>query len=249
MGFAQKQDLKLVIQPNQRISLRKISKVDQDVSVPGQGAMKVITTSTMEVAFYATAIKDGNYVINGIINKMEINTSNNGKTTVISGSDSVETAMNKDLRAITGKTFVAEVTPKFELVGDIKALKEEEMTPETAKKAFEILASFFEGVYPPQPLAKGESFPYEGKELGAKGTITLGEVGENTCVFDGVMKINGNIQGVDMKGDATINYEIHRATGIPLNGLSTTQALGSVATPQGAVSIKINATESFEFMQ
>lgn len=247
-AFAQKYDIKLNLQPNVRVPLRSTNVITQKITIPGKGVQEVKTTVSTEVAFYVSALKDGNYVINGIVNKREIQSESAGNKMTVSGTDSVENKYNKDLIAMTGKTFVAEITPKFQLVGEVKPLNDN-MTKAVATQAFSVLQDFFKSLYPDHEVAKGESWKASDEENGITTTTTLTDINDVSYVMDAKVVLNQNMQGLTLKGEGTQNVEIHKAMGIPLYGLSTVPATGSTSSPMGMISVEVNAINSFELVQ
>lgn len=248
LAFAQEYDFKLNLQPNLRVPLRSTNVITQKISVPGSGTQEVKIVMTTEVAFYVTAVKEGNFLINGIINERKIESESAGQKMTISGKDSVENQYNKDLIAITGKTFVAEITPKFELVGEVKPLNDD-MTAQNALTAFTMVKDFFKGIYPEKAVKKGESWTAENKDEGLTATITLTDVNDASYVLDSKLQLVQEIQGITLKGEGTQNVEVNRAMGIPIYGLATVPVSGSLNTPMGVVSVEANTISSFELIQ
>lgn len=246
--FAQKYDIRLNLQPNLRVPLRMTTSVKNEINIPGQGQQQNSTMILTEIAFYVKAMKGDNYIIHGIVNKREISSEAMGQKMLFSSADSVDNQYNKDLRAMAGKTFVAEITPRFKLVGEVKPLNDD-MTLDVAKKAFGVFQELFEHLYPANPLEKGETWTVKDEKQGVDATATLSDVTENSYIIDARVGLNKRVQGMTLKGEGTQNIEINRQLGIPVYGLTTLPAKGSVATPGGVVSVSVNTISSFEFIQ
>ena len=234
MLHAQKEDIRLKLQPGQKIPLRYQQIMDQEVAFGGQ-TMKSKTTIRSEFAFSVASL-NGENLIKG----------DQGNITA-SSADETDTQYNKELKAYTGKVVRAEVTPYFELVGEPKAL-DESVSPETAKKVFEAVSSTLSGLYPKQAVAQGDT--WEDTVFGdnkAKSTLTL--IGDNSYVIDSKITAEQSMQGITLSGSGLFNYEIHKATGAPIYGLLTLPLSGTMAAQGTMVSVKINITGSFEFIQ
>lgn len=247
LAVAQEYDIKLNLQPNQKVPIRSVTSVKQQITIPGQGTQDVNAITTSEVAFYVTEIKGENYIINGIVNKMEVETESMGQKMTISGADKEENQYNKQLRAVTNKVFVAEITPRFELVGEVKALNDD-MTSEDAKMAFETLKATFSETYPKTPIKKGDTWEASIPEQNTQVKTTLTEVTEDSYLFDSKIVLDGEIEGIKLTGKGTRNYEVNRALGVPIYGLTTLPAEGSLVSPMGKVTLKVDTIVSFELM-
>lgn len=248
-ALAQTYDVQLNLQPNQRVPLRHIVRNTTEVMVPGQGTQETVSTITVEMAFFVTEIKGENYIINGILNKYELTIDVGGQKMTYSGSDKEVTSYNKELVEATGKVFVAEINKKFELVGDVKPLNDD-MTEEGAKNAFDALSQVFRGLYPSGPIEKGatweDDFENDGGKTHVVGTLT--DVNDNSYILDAKLDAQMDEDGVVIKGTGVGNYEINRALGVPVYGLSTLPMEGSVVTPMGKINLTMNTVSSFELI-
>ena len=156
MLHAQKEDIRLKLQPGQKIPLRYQQIMDQEVAFGGQ-TMKSKTTIRTEFAFSVVSLNGENLIIDAIINRSDLEVKGDQGNITASSTDATETQYNKELKAYTGKVVRAEVTPYFELVGEPKAL-DESVSPETAKKVFEAVSSTLSGLYPKQAVAQGDTW-------------------------------------------------------------------------------------------
>lgn len=246
MLHAQKEDIRLKLQPGQKIPLRYQQIMDQEVAFGGQ-TMKSKTTIRTEFAFSVVSLNGENLIIDAIVNRSDLEVKGDQGNITASSADETDTQYNKELKAVTGKVVRAEVTPYFELVGEPKAL-DESVSPETAKKVFEAVSSTLSGLYPKQPVAQGDT--WEDTVFGdnkAKSTLTL--IGDNSYVIDSKITAEQSMQGITLSGSGLFNYEIHKATGAPIYGLLTLPLSGTMAAQGTMVNVKINITGSFEFMQ
>ncbi|WP_449032406.1 hypothetical protein [Porphyromonas sp.] len=246
MLHAQKEDIRLKLQPGQKIPLRYQQIMDQEVTFGGQ-TMKSKTTIRTEFAFSVVSLKGENLIIDVIVNRTDLDVKSDQGNITASSTDSEDTQYNKDLKAIAGKVIQAEVTPYFELVGEPKAL-DASVSPEVAKKVFEAVSSTLSGLYPKQPVAQGDSWDtMVFNDNKAKSTLTL--IGDNSYVIDSKLNTEQSMQGITLSGTGLFNYEIHKATGAPIYGLLTLPLSGSMTAQGTMVNVKINITSSFEFMQ
>lgn len=93
--------------------------MDQEVAFGGQ-TMKSKTTIRTEFAFSVVSLNGENLIIDAIINRSDLEVKGDQGNITASSTDATETQYNKELKAYTGKVVRAEVTPYFELVGNLK---------------------------------------------------------------------------------------------------------------------------------
>lgn len=252
VGFAaasaQQYDIRLNLEPGLKVPLRTVNVSEQEVTIPNQGTQQQKVTMTNELVFSVIEKKGENYIINGIINKMEMVIEKDGKqTTLANAADTVENMYNKEMKAITGKVFKAEITPKFKLVGEATPLNND-MSPEDAKKAFKAFDDVYGNIYPEKPVALNETWT-ENDEEGMSVENKLSSVNDNSYIIEGKATLSMKESGMDIKGTGTMSQEIHRTTGVPISGLLTLPLSGSEPTPMGPVTLKFSSTMSFEYAE
>lgn len=243
---AQKYDVRLNLQPGLKVPVRHQQVMDQTVEFQGQ-TMKTKQVQKNEIAFSVISKNGDNYVIEGIINLSEVSVESPQGNMTFSSADANDNAQNKELKSITGKVVRAEITPYFQLVGEVTPVTEG-LSSDKAKGIYEAISSIFSGLYPTNSVAQGESWEaaFGG---GVKGNSTLTAASAETYVIDSKLTMDMDMQGLPLSGKGTMNHEIHAPTGVPLFGLITLPLSGSTVSNGTPVNVKINITSSFEFIQ
>lgn len=248
----EKYDAKLNLPAHIKVPLRNTVNMKQNISVPGQGAQQGETTITSELVFTVEEIVNGNYRIHCIINNIAMDVKVNGKETLKGSSKEIPESCPEQMKEtfkMAGKVVEAVVTPKFQLVGDVKPITE----GVTENEAKAIFAHFAEvgTLYPSKPLAINETETTEVKESDMPYTLTykLANVSDHSLTLQNTIKVDANIQGIPMKGDGSVNTDLDRATGVPVFSLTTLSVSGVMNTPQGIISLSMQTTSTIEFMQ
>ncbi len=248
MILAQEYNVCLKIGKGLKLPMRHTQVVDQEVSMQGR-VMKMKQIAKTELAFSVVDKKGDNYIIEGIINKSDVDMESPQGKMKISSADSVETPQNKELKALVGKVFRAEITPSFQLVGEVSPVTEG-LTVKKAKQLFDSFYSLFNGLYSAKPLKQGEEWNNVFASGEVKGVSVLTSANENSYIIDSKVSMEQNMQGILLTGKGTMNHEIHAPTGVPIFGLLTLPLTGSVVNPAGgSVDVRMTITSSFEFIQ
>lgn len=243
---AQKHDIRLNLQPGLKVPVRYQQTTDQEISFQGQ-TMKNKIIQKNEVVFSVVSKNQDNFIIEAVINLIETTAETPQGNMKFSSTDEKETAENKPLKKMAKKVVRAEITPYFQLVGEVTPVTEG-LTKEEAIAVYEAFSSIFKGLYPTTSVAQGETWKADMTQ-GVKAESTLTSASPQSFIIDSKILLDMDMQGVKLSGKGSMNYEIHAPTGVPVYGLTTLPATGSSMANGVPVNIKLNMTSSFEFMQ
>lgn len=243
---AQKYDVRLNLQPGLKVPVRYQQVTDQEVSFQGQ-IMKSKIIQKNEVVFSVVAKNQDNLIIEAVINLIETSAETPQGNMKFSSADEKETPENKALKQMAKKVVRAEITPYFQLVGEVTPVTEG-LTKEEAQLVYNAFSSIFKGLYPSSPVAQGDTWAADMSE-GVKGESTLTSASPQSFIVDSKILLDTEFQGVKLSGKGTMNYEIHAPTGVPIYGLTTLPASGSTVANGVPVNITMNMTSTFEFIQ
>lgn len=238
-------DIRLNLNPPVKVPLRQNMRQDNSVSYGGQ-TMKSVNNVKTDLVFSIMEKKGDNYIINAVINKIEVENEGMGQTQKISSEDS-ENSFNKTIKKMTHNVVKAEITPYFEVVGEPVAVTEG-VDNEVAKAIMKSFTDLLSELYHAS-VKKGDSWTVEDKEAGSKNVYTLTDVTEHSYLINAKLSIDGDFQGAAVSGVGSMNVEIDRATGVPLYGLMTLPLKGSAMAEGMMINIETNTTSSFELAQ
>lgn len=243
---AQKHDVRLNLQPGLKVPVRHQQVMDQEISFQGQ-TMKNKVIQKNDLVFSVISKNQDNLIIEAMFNLLEVSAESPQGNMKISSADEKETMENKMLKQMAGKVVRAEITPYFQLVGEVTPVTEG-LSKEEAAQIYQAFSSVFVGLYPTSSVAQGETWTIE-MGGGLKGESTLTSASPQSFIIDSKVSMDTDMQGVKISGKGSMNYEIHAPTGVPVYGLMTMPASGSSVANGVPVNIKMNVTSSFEFVQ
>ena len=228
--FAQeKYDLRLNLEKGQTFTYQVTLNNPMTFSMMGQ-QVELKQAQTINYTYKVLDIKDGNYLMEINIDRMQVFSSSMGRQEMNIDTDSdAKDGETSQLRKLVNQKVTRWVDAKFQPLGE----PEGELADELVKKAIVSMAMaplFF----PKEPIAQGESFKvneplFTGEDASTKyeGVVTLVAVSDTDYTFRANGKTTASFEGLVIEGNGIDNIVLDRKTGMIKNTFGTMALKGS----------------------
>ena len=234
--FAQeKYDLRLNLKKGQTFTYQVTANNPMTFSMMGQ-QVELKQAQTINYTYKVLDIKDGNYLMEINIDRMQVFSSSMGRQEMNIDTDSeAKDEMTSQLRKIVNQKVTQWVDAKLKPLGE----PEGENVDDQVKKGILSMA-MVPAFFPAEPIAQGESFSvnsplFSGEDASTKyeGVVTLVAVSDTDYTFRANGKTTANFEGLVIEGNAIDNIILDRKTGMIKNTFGTVSLRGS-GNVQGA---------------
>ena len=234
--FAQeKYDLRLNLKKGQTFTYQVTANNPMTFSMMGQ-QVELKQAQTINYTYKVLDIKDGNYLMEINIDRMQVFSSSMGRQEMNIDTDSeAKDEMTNQLRKMVNQKVTQWVDAKLKPLGE----PEGEAVDDLVKKGV-ITMAMVPAFFPAEPIAQGESFSvnsplFSGEDASTKyeGVVTLVAVSDTDYTFRANGKTTANFEGLVIEGNAIDNIILDRKTGMIKNTFGTVSLRGS-GNVQGA---------------
>lgn len=254
--MAQKYEPKLQLKPGQTFTSVENQHITQTV-IMGGNEMKTVQLIRSFSTRKVLEQKGENVVVESVVDSITVSVeSPQGKMSFSSNDKDVPKEF-QEMTKLVGRKFVLELTPKHQLVGEVTAADGEEI-PKALQATLQSGTMQAAALYSVGAMKEGQTVTCDPEMMkhvvgelathaqGAKvkATVTLVRVTPTELQFNTKIDFSGTVEGMPLEGPTTLSYGINKETGMIVNMLSTSALKGSMNTPQGSVSVSINAIGS-----
>ena len=233
--FAQeKYDIRLNLKKGQTFTYQKTFNNPMTISMMGQ-QMEVKQNQTINYTYKVLDVKDGNYLMEINIDRMQASSSSMGQEMNIDTDSDAKDEMTTQLRKIVNQKVTLWVDAKFQPLDK----PEGEMADDFVRKGVASLAKA-PAFFPAEPIALGESFTvneplFSGEDASTdyEGVVTLVAVSDTDYTLRTNGKATATVNGLVIEGNGIDNIVLDRKTGMIKNTFST-MALKGTGSIQGA---------------
>ena len=233
--FAQeKYDLRLNLKKGQTFTYQLTANNPMTISMMGQ-QMEMKQTQTITYTYKVQDIKDGNYLMEINIDRMQVSTSSMGQEMNLDTDSDAKDEGTSQLRKIVNQKVTQWVDAKLKPLGE----PEGEAVDDQVKKAVLSMA-MVPAFFPAEPIAQGESFSvnsplFSGEDASTKyeGVVTLVAVSDTDYTLRANGKTTADFEGLVIEGNGIDNIVLDRKTGMIKNTFGTVALKGS-GNVQGA---------------
>ena len=226
--FAQeKYDIRLNLKKGQTFTYQKTFNNPMTISMMGQ-QMEVKQNQTINYTYKVLDVKDGNYLMEINIDRMQASSSSMGQEMNIDTDSDAKDEATSQLRKMVNQKVTQWVDAKFKPIGDNLV--------ENGVPSMLMFPSFF----PEELIAPGESFTVneplfsnENLDTQYEGVVTLVAVSDTDYTFHANGKTTAPVDGLVIEGNGIDNIVLDRKTGMIKNTFST-MALKGTGSIQGA---------------
>ena len=226
--FAQeKYDIRLNLEKGQTFTYQLTLNNPMIISMMGQ-QMEVKQTQTITYTYRVLDVKDGNYLMEFNLDRMQVFTSSMGQEMNIDTDSDAKDKTTSQLRKKVNQKVTQWVDAKFKPIGDDLV--------ENGVPSMLMFPSFF----PEELIAPGESFTVneplfsnENLDTQYEGVVTLVAVSDTDYTFHANGKTTAPVDGLVIEGNGIDNIVLDRKTGMIKNTFST-MALKGTGSIQGA---------------
>lgn len=244
--FAQKYEAKLILSPGMRVPFSAQQRTEQKI-VAGAKDMQTIATQQFKLSYTVAEKRGDNYLLNCVISELSIKMEGPDGTVEASSTNTEDKSpLASQIQKMVNRIVQVEVTPSFQLVGEVKPLTEG-VSKEEAAAIYQQFDNIFANLYPGEALEVNKELVKKDENSTQK--ITLLAATDMVYAFQNTEEFEQDIQGLPLKGTSTTSYEMHRPTGIPINGLVTSSATGSQSMQGMNIDLTLAITLSFDFIQ
>ena len=228
--FAQeKYDLRLNLKKGQTFTYQVTANNPMTFSMMGQ-QVELKQAQTINYTYKVLDIKDGNYLMEINIDRMQVFSSSMGRQEMNIDTDSdAKDEMTNQLRKMVNQKVTQWVDAKLKPLGE----PEGEEVDDLVKKGV-ISMAMVPAFFPAEPIAQGESFTvnsplFSGEDASTKyeGVVTLVAVSDTDYTFRANGKTTANFEGLVIEGNAIDNIILDRKTGMIKNTFGTVALKGS----------------------
>lgn len=228
--FAQeKYDLRLNLKKGQTFTYQVTANNPMTFSMMGQ-QVELKQAQTINYTYKVLDIKDGNYLMEINIDRMQVFSSSMGRQEMNIDTDSeAKDEMTNQLRKMVNQKVTQWVDAKLKPLGE----PEGEDVDDLVKKGV-ITMAMVPAFFPAEPIAQGESFTvnsplFSGEDASTKyeGVVTLVAVSDTDYTFRANGKTTANFEGLVIEGNAIDNIILDRKTGMIKNTFGTVSLRGS----------------------
>ena len=238
--FAQeKYDIRLNLKKGQTFTYQKTFNNPMTISMMGQ-QMEVKQNQTINYTYKVLDVKDGNYLMEINIDRMQASSSSMGQEMNIDTDSDAKDEATTLLRKMVNTKTTQWVDAKFKPLGE----PEGELVDDLVKMG-DLSMLMFPSFFPAEPIAQGESFTvnsplFSGEDASTKyeGVVMLVAVSDTDYTFRANGKTTTTIEGLTaegmvVEGNGIDNIVLDRKTGMIKNTFST-MALKGTGSIQGA---------------
>lgn len=233
--FAQeKYDLRLNLKKGQTFTYQLTANNPMTISMMGQ-QMEMKQTQTITYTYKVQDVKDGNYLMEINIDRMQVSTSSMGQEMNLDTDSDAKDEGTSQLRKIVNQKVTQWVDAKLKPLGE----PEGEAVDDQVKKAVLSMA-MVPAFFPAEPIAQGESFSvnsplFSGEDASTKyeGVVTLVAVSDTDYTLRANGKTTADFEGLVIEGNGIDNIVLDRKTGMIKNTFGTVALKGS-GNVQGA---------------
>lgn len=227
--FAQeKYDLRLNLKKGQTFTYQVTANNPMTISMMGQ-QMEMKQTQTITYTYKVQDVKDGNYLMEINIDRMQVSTSSMGQEMNLDTDSDAKDEGTSQLRKIVNQKVTQWVDAKLKPLGE----PEGENVDDQVKKGILSMA-MVPAFFPAEPIAQGESFSvnsplFSGEDASTKyeGVVTLVAVSDTDYTFRANGKTTADFEGLVIEGNGIDNIVLDRKTGMIKNTFGTVALKGS----------------------
>lgn len=228
--FAQeKYDLRLNLEKGQTFTYQVTANNPMTISMMGQ-QMELKQAQTVTYTYKVLDVKDGNYLMELNIDRIQISSSSSmgQEINVDTDSEAKDEGANQ-IRKMLNQKITQWVDAKLQPIGE----PEGENVDEFVKKGV-ISMAMVPAFFPVEPIAQGDSFTvnsplFSGEDASTKyeGVVTLVAVSDTDYTFRANGTTTANFEGLVIEGNAIDNIVLDRKTGMIKNTFGTMALKGS----------------------
>ena len=227
--FAQeKYDLRLNLKKGQTFTYQVTANNPMTISMMGQ-QMEMKQTQTITYTYKVQDVKDGNYLMEINIDRIQVSTSSMGQEMNLDTDSDAKDEGTSQLRKIVNQKVTQWVDAKLKPLGE----PEGENVDDQVKKGILSMA-MVPAFFPAEPIAQGESFTvnsplFSGEDASTKyeGVVTLVAVSDTDYTFRANGKTTADFEGLVIEGNGIDNIVLDRKTGMIKNTFGTVALKGS----------------------
>ena len=248
--FAQeKYDLRLNLKKGQTFTYQVTANNPMTISMMGQ-QMEMKQTQTITYTYKVQDVKDGNYLMEINIDRMQVSTSSMGQEMNLDTDSDAKDEGTSQLRKIVNQKVTQWVDAKLKPLGE----PEGENVDDQVKKGILSMA-MVPAFFPAEPIAQGESFSvnsplFSGEDASTKyeGVVTLVAVSDTDYTFRANGKTTTDFEGLVIEGNAIDNIILDRKTGMIKNTFGTVSLRGSGNVQGAQTEISSNTITSIRLL-
>ena len=249
--FAQeKYDLRLNLKKGQTFTYQVTANNPMTFSMMGQ-QVELKQAQTINYTYKVLDIKDGNYLMEINIDRMQVFSSSMGRQEMNIDTDSeAKDEMTNQLRKMVNQKVTQWVDAKLKPLGE----PEGEAVDDLVKKGV-ITMAMVPAFFPAEPIAQGESFSvnsplFSGEDASTKyeGVVTLVAVSDTDYTFRANGKTTTTVEGLVIEGNAIDNIVLDRKTGMVKNTFGTMALKGSGNVQGVQAEVASNAITSIRLL-
>lgn len=227
--FAQeKYDIRLNLEKGQTFTYQVTANNPMTISMMGQ-QMDIKQAQTISYTYKVLDIKDGNYLMEINIDRMQVSSSSMGQEMNVDTDSKAKDEVTNQMRKVVNQKVTQWVDAKLKPLGE----PEGENVDDQVKKGVLSMA-MVPAFFPAEPIAQGESFTvnnplFTGEDASTKyeGVVTLVAVSDTDYTFRANGKTTASFEGLVIEGNGIDNIVLDRKTGMIKNTFGTIALKGS----------------------
>ena len=227
--FAQeKYDLRLNLEKGQTFTYQVTANNPMTISMMGQ-QMEIKQNQTITYTYKVLDIKDGNYLMEINIDRMQVSSSSMGQEMNVDTDSETKDEVTNQMRKVVNQKVTQWVDAKLKPLGE----PEGENVDDQVKKGVLSMA-MVPAFFPAEPIAQGESFTVsrplftgDNADEQYEGVVTLVAVSDTDYTFRANGKTTANFEGLVIEGNGIDNIVLDRKTGMIKNTFGTIALKGS----------------------
>ena len=227
--FAQeKYDLRLNLEKGQTFTYQVTANNPMTISMMGQ-QMEIKQNQTITYTYKVLDIKDGNYLMEINIDRMQVSSSSMGQEMNVDTDSETKDEVTNQMRKVVNQKVTQWVDAKLKPLGE----PEGENVDDKVKKGVLSMA-MVPAFFPAEPIAQGESFTVsrplftgDNADEQYEGVVTLVAVSDTDYTFRANGKTTANFEGLVIEGNGIDNIVLDRKTGMIKNTFGTIALKGS----------------------
>ena len=228
--FAQeKYDLRLNLKKGQTFTYQVTANNPMTISMMGQ-QMELKQAQTVTYTYKVLDVKDGNYLMELNIDRIQISSSSSmGQEINVDTDSEAKDEGDNQIRKVLNQKITQWVDAKLKPLGE----PEGENVDDQVKKGVLSMA-MVPAFFPAEPIAQGESFTVsrplftgDNADEQYEGVVTLVAVSDTDYTFRANGKTTANFEGLVIEGNGIDNIVLDRKTGMIKNTFGTIALKGS----------------------
>ena len=227
--FAQeKYDLRLNLEKGQTFTYQVTANNPMTISMMGQ-QMEIKQNQTITYTYKVLDIKDGNYLMEINIDRMQVSSSSMGQEMNVDTDSEAKDEVTNQMRKVVNQKVTQWVDAKLKPLGE----PEGENVDDKVKKGVLSMA-MVPAFFPAEPIAQGESFTVsrplftgDNADEQYEGVVMLVAVSDTDYTFRANGKTTANFEGLVIEGNGIDNIVLDRKTGMVKNTFGTMALKGS----------------------